>query len=285
MRRQLRQLAARVESAREEERARISREVYDEFGQMLSVLKLDFETLAFRHRPRGAEARSEFDKRVAAIVRGIDLSMKTVRRIAAEILLAFALSYPDEPALRIDIADLQGHDFGDAQAGSVGGHQRGPIANGRDMLEELGYFGRAEDYRQFVWYAASRESILRPGRLQSHVVEEFCGHHEMIDGLCRVLALVNQIQLVFAKFFQAQVFGTGLIESRQAGNVVQVRSLRFRAEIAQLHIFDHALTKRCHATAPWILDWSLGNNRIHCFKEPRATPGGCPVADDYREAV
>jgi signal transduction histidine kinase len=32
MRRQLRQLAARVESAREEERARISREVYDEFG-------------------------------------------------------------------------------------------------------------------------------------------------------------------------------------------------------------------------------------------------------------
>jgi signal transduction histidine kinase len=49
---QLRQLAARVESAREEERARISREVHDEFGQMLSLLKLDFETLASRHRPR-----------------------------------------------------------------------------------------------------------------------------------------------------------------------------------------------------------------------------------------
>jgi len=106
----------------------------------------------------------------------------------------------------------------------------------------------------------------------------------MIDGLCRVLALANQIQLVFAKFFQAQVIGTGLIESRQAGNVVQVRSLRFRAEIAQLHIFDHALTKRCHATAPWIFGLVIGNNLIQCFKEPRATPGG-PVADDYREAV
>jgi signal transduction histidine kinase len=84
MRRQLRQLAARVESAREEERARISREVHDQFGQMLSALKLDFETLASRHRPRAAEARSEFDKRVAAIMREIDLSMKTVRRITAE---------------------------------------------------------------------------------------------------------------------------------------------------------------------------------------------------------
>ncbi len=81
---QLRQLAARVESAREEERARISREVHDELGQMLSVLKLDLETLASQHRPRSAKARGEFDKRVAAMVRGIDLSMNTVRRIAAE---------------------------------------------------------------------------------------------------------------------------------------------------------------------------------------------------------
>jgi PAS domain S-box-containing protein len=82
---QLRQLAARVESAREEERARISREVHDEFGQMLSLLKLDLETLASLHRPRGTESRREFDKRVAALVRGIDLSMNTVRRIAAEL--------------------------------------------------------------------------------------------------------------------------------------------------------------------------------------------------------
>ena len=89
------------------------------------------------------------------------------------ILPAFALSYPDEHASGIDIADLQGHDLGNAQAGSIGGHQRGPIPNGRDMLEELGYLDRAEDYRQFVRHAASRQSVLRPGCFQSHVVEEF----------------------------------------------------------------------------------------------------------------
>jgi signal transduction histidine kinase len=82
---QLRQLAARIESAREEERARISREVHDEFGQMLSLLKLDLENLASLHRPTRAKARAEFDQRIAAITRGIDLSMNTVRRIAAEL--------------------------------------------------------------------------------------------------------------------------------------------------------------------------------------------------------
>jgi PAS domain S-box-containing protein len=82
---QLRQLAARIESAREEERARISREVHDEFGQMLSLLKLDFENLASLHRPTRAKTRADFDQRVAAIIRGIDLSMNTARRIAAEL--------------------------------------------------------------------------------------------------------------------------------------------------------------------------------------------------------
>jgi PAS domain S-box-containing protein len=59
---QLRRLAARIESAHEEERVRISREVHDEFGQMLSVLKLDLENLAFQHRPaepkRGVNSKS-----------------------------------------------------------------------------------------------------------------------------------------------------------------------------------------------------------------------------------
>ena len=88
------------------------------------------------------------------------------------------------------------------------------------MLEELVYFGRAEDYRKFVGNTASRKSAFRPGCLQSDVVQEFSGHHEVVDRLGRILAFIDHIQLVLAKFFQAQVFGTGLIKSRQAGNVM-----------------------------------------------------------------
>ncbi|WP_240997522.1 histidine kinase, partial [Pseudomonas viridiflava] len=38
---QLRELSAHLESVREEEKARIAREVHDELGQMLTVLKLE----------------------------------------------------------------------------------------------------------------------------------------------------------------------------------------------------------------------------------------------------
>ena len=48
-REQLRQLAAHVESAREEERIRIAREIHDELGQVLTVLKMDLEAVQARY--------------------------------------------------------------------------------------------------------------------------------------------------------------------------------------------------------------------------------------------
>ena len=104
---QLRRLAARVESAHEEERTRISREIHDEFGQMLSVLKLDLEGLTFQHRPRGAEARRKCDKRVAAMVRVIDLSASTVRRIAAALRPAVFEDLGLAAALQWQIQEFQ----------------------------------------------------------------------------------------------------------------------------------------------------------------------------------
>ena len=82
---QLRQLAAGIESTREEERLRISREIHDELGQVLSALKLDLEGLAFQRRPRDARSRNDLSERIAGLVRNIDISINTVRRIAAEL--------------------------------------------------------------------------------------------------------------------------------------------------------------------------------------------------------
>jgi len=42
-----------------------------------------------------------------------------------------------------------------------------------------------------------------------------------------------------------------------AGNEMQTGSLGCRTQTAQLHVFDPALAKRCHAEAPWMLDWSF----------------------------
>ncbi|MCM2330340.1 MAG: PAS domain S-box protein [Pseudomonas sagittaria] len=54
---QLRELAAHLESVREEEKARIAREVHDELGQMLTVLKLELSMCQLAHGELDADLR------------------------------------------------------------------------------------------------------------------------------------------------------------------------------------------------------------------------------------
>ncbi|MEX5624741.1 histidine kinase, partial [Pseudomonas syringae] len=65
---QLRELSAHLESVREEEKARIAREVHDELGQMLTVLKLEVSMceLAFAGLDPGLHERLASMKRLIA---------------------------------------------------------------------------------------------------------------------------------------------------------------------------------------------------------------------------
>ncbi|WP_213881721.1 transporter substrate-binding domain-containing protein [Pseudomonas sp. dw_358] len=65
---QLRELSAHLESVREEEKARIAREVHDELGQMLTVLKLETSMceLAHGHLDAGLQERLNSMKRLIA---------------------------------------------------------------------------------------------------------------------------------------------------------------------------------------------------------------------------
>jgi signal transduction histidine kinase len=75
---QLRALAARLISIREEERARIAREVHDELGQVLTGLKMDVTWLA--RRLAGAE--EPLVEKAEAMCRLIDSTMHLIRRIS-----------------------------------------------------------------------------------------------------------------------------------------------------------------------------------------------------------
>jgi signal transduction histidine kinase len=48
---QLRALAARLQSVREEERTRVAREIHDELGQALTAIKIDFASPIGELRP------------------------------------------------------------------------------------------------------------------------------------------------------------------------------------------------------------------------------------------
>jgi PAS domain S-box-containing protein len=79
-RQELRDLTARLQLVREEERTDIAREVHDELGQALTGLKIDLAWLKSRMADRPSLA-----ERVQSIIVRIDGAMDTVRRIATDL--------------------------------------------------------------------------------------------------------------------------------------------------------------------------------------------------------
>ncbi len=78
---QLRNLAARLEAIREEERSRIAREIHDEVGQALTALKMDLAWLGKKVPARGTPVR----RKLRGMEGVIDATMDALHRILAEL--------------------------------------------------------------------------------------------------------------------------------------------------------------------------------------------------------
>src|SRR5579872_4116630 len=77
----LRELAARLQNVREEERARVAREIHDELGQALTAIEIDLASLIPRLR---ADQKEKLEK-VESILKLVDQTILSVRRIATEL--------------------------------------------------------------------------------------------------------------------------------------------------------------------------------------------------------
>ncbi len=83
---QLRALSARLRSAREEEGARIARELHDELGSALTSLKLDLELIRREERSStDAADLSRLRDKLSTMMQAIDKTVDTVRRISSEL--------------------------------------------------------------------------------------------------------------------------------------------------------------------------------------------------------
>jgi signal transduction histidine kinase len=78
---QLRELSARLQSVREEERTRIAREIHDELGQALTGLKMDVAWLQ-KHLDQQQPALVEKTRAMSNLT---DIIIRAVRRIATEL--------------------------------------------------------------------------------------------------------------------------------------------------------------------------------------------------------
>jgi two-component system, NarL family, sensor histidine kinase UhpB len=85
-RERLRALAAHLQLVREEERTRISREVHDELGQMLTGLKMDLRWVENRMvRPLAAGDQKAIEQKIIEAEKLADATIDAIHRIAAEL--------------------------------------------------------------------------------------------------------------------------------------------------------------------------------------------------------
>ncbi len=85
-RRRLRALFARLQSLREEERSRISREIHDELGQLLTALKMDLRWLEKRIGERENDpSLTPFLEKAVEAGEVADTAISTVQKIASEL--------------------------------------------------------------------------------------------------------------------------------------------------------------------------------------------------------
>jgi hypothetical protein len=141
------------------------------------------------------------------------------------VAIAFARADVQEPALGIDVADLEVQAFAQAQAAGINGDQANAVIEGSDLSQDLAHFLGGEHDREFELRIGSHQlDFGRPGLAEGFFPEEF----DRADGLGGSLAgeflLRFEMEEVLTEFFggdQVGGFAVMLAEFADARPVAQ----------------------------------------------------------------
>jgi hypothetical protein len=175
------------------------------------------------------------------------------------ILLPLVVHDTDDHPLTIEGGDREADGFGNAEAGSVTRGQVGAMQRPLHPVEKLHDLLGAEHDGEGSRLLRQRHHLVdRPPPLEGDAIEKPERRHRHTHGARREPAFNGQIHLVRANLLGAHVCGRLADVARELRDARHIRALGERRQLAQLHVFEQALTKGCHGT---LLCEGLGDSR------------------------
>ena len=177
--------------------------------------------------------------------------LRREHRIA--ILAALALLDADEHALRVDIADLERHDFRHPQPSAIGRAQSCLVLGARGRLEKASHFRRAQDEGYFARLVDQGETPGQIDPIEGDGEEEAQGRDRRVAAGWGHAAF-GQVQLELPHILRRGGLRRAAEEGREASDLADVISAGLLDEMAHRHVIDHALAQRA--------DGCLGHRRL-----------------------
>jgi hypothetical protein len=163
------------------------------------------------------------------------------------VLPPFALRHADDHAVAVDGSRRQADGFGNPQAGRVAHGQDDAVLQRRDAVEEAENLVAVQYDGKPLRLAAGGDHLIdAPVPLERDLVEKAEGGDRDQDRTGRELPLVGQMQPIDSDIFRPQHRGRLAEVAGKLRDLLEIRALRLRREVADLHVLDHATTKRGH---------------------------------------
>ena len=225
---------------------------------------------------------------------------QTGRQHHVAVFAALALLDPDDHTPAVDGAGSEPDGFGDPQTCRVTDGQNHAVLQFVDGREEARHFLLAQHDGQLLRLLARRDVVLdSPETLQCDGVEEPQGGDCDDDRTGCETPVVGQVEQVGANLGWPEMFRRFAKVAGEPANLLDIHALRVQSQVADLHVLDHATTKRAHRqllcetnSATWrrgiVPQRSPQNSKQQSATVTKPTlsiVGKYIVSNDYREAV
>jgi len=158
------------------------------------------------------------------------------------ILAALTLIDTDHHLGAVDVADLERYDFRGSQAAAVGETQQQAVFEARGGSEQVPHFLWTEHQWNLLRLGDVLDLIGDVGSSQRYPEQKGYPRHRTIAG-ADAHALLGEMQLKQPDILGSRRVGRTAQEHCQPLAAADVCFLGARGEVAQAHVFDHALTQ------------------------------------------